>query len=157
MTLFRHLPALALTLAAWPALAAGQTVSGLPSSASQTSPPDAGDARGSSQGPIRILAASAACGVATVRRGGKVDDLYWTNGPYNARVTTDEVDHYVDLNLVVKTTGYQAGDCIEATIQADDGEDVATGTKKIVLRGRVNEIGYVFFEAPMRRYTVILR
>ncbi|CAB3674286.1 hypothetical protein LMG3458_01265 [Achromobacter deleyi] len=107
--------------------------------------------------PIRILAASPACPVTTRRSGGKVDDIYWTQGPYNARVDTDEVDHYVDLNLVVKTSGYHPGDCIEATIQADDGQDVAMETKTIVLRARVNEIGYAFFEAPMRRYTVILR
>ncbi len=109
------------------------------------------------QAPIRILAPSAPCHAATARGGGKVEEIYWTNGPYNARVTTDEVDHYVDLNVVIKTTGYRPGDCIEATLQAGDGQDVATGTREIVLRGRVNEIGYVFFEAPMRRYTVILR
>lgn len=114
-------------------------------------------APGSAQAPIRILAPSPPCHVATIRGGGKVEDIYWTNGHDNARVTTDEVDHYVDLNVVVKTTGYRPGDCIEATIQADDGGDVATGTKEIVLRGRVNEIGYVYFEAPMRRHTVILR
>ncbi|WP_183002376.1 hypothetical protein [Achromobacter sp. UMC71] len=112
---------------------------------------------GSAQAPIRILAPSPLCHVTTDRPGGKVEEIYWTNGPDHARVTTDEVDHYVNLNLVIKTSGYHAGDCIEATIQADDGADVAMGAREIVLGGRVNEIGYVFFEAPMRRYTVILR
>lgn len=109
------------------------------------------------QAPIRILAPSAPCDVTTARRSGKVEEIYWTNGPYHARVNTDEVDHYVDLDVVIKTTGYRPGDCIEATIQASDGQDVATQARDIVLRGRVNEIGYVFFKAPMRRYTVILR
>lgn len=104
-----------------------------------------------------ILHSSASCDVATVRRAGKVVEVYWTNGPGNTRVTTDEVDHYADLNIVVKTTGYRRGDCIEARIHTHDGEDVALGTKEIVLRGKVNEHGIAFFNAPMNDFTLILR
>ncbi len=157
MTLARRLPALAIALAAWPAFATGQAAPDLPPPTRQTSPRDSSDTPVAPQAPIRILAPSTACDTPTVRRGGQVDDIYWTNGPDKARVTADEVDHYVDLNLVVKTTGYRPGDCIEATIQADDGEDVATDVRQIVLRGRVNETGYVYFQAPLRRHTMILR
>ena len=42
----------------------------------------------------------------TERAGGKVIDIYWTRGPDHGRITGGEVDHYVDLNLVVRTRGY---------------------------------------------------
>lgn len=160
MAWVRNLLAVAIALTAYPALAEGQALSdALPPEppARQIAPQEPGDAVLSPQMPIRILAASPACAVATVRRGGKVEDIYWTNGPYQARVTTNEADHYVDLNLVIRTSGYRRGDCIEARLTADDGEDIAMQAKEIVLRGQANEIGYVFFEAPMRRYTVISR
>ena len=99
---------------------------------------------------------AAACEVATVRRDGKVTDIYWTNGPHKTRVTTDVVDHYVDLNLVVRTVGYENGDCIEVRIKTDDGENVAVGTKEIVLRGRVNENGITHFKEPLKTVTVLL-
>lgn len=159
MKFFRHLLAGALSAMVSATMAAEHSTLGTPppkqSELPQTDQPV--NAGSSPQQPIRIYAASAPCQAETVRRGGKVVELYWTNGPYGTRVTTNEVDHYVDLNLVVRTAGYQAGDCIKVKIHSDNDEDVAIGAKEIVIRGKVNESGVAYFEEPMRNYTVILR
>ncbi len=92
----------------------------------------------------------------TFRPNGKVEELYWTQGEDNKPVTGNEVDQYVDLNLVVKTTGYQNGDCIEVQLSSDEG-DIAVGIKKIVLRDNVNEDGRLYFKQPLKNFTVIIR
>lgn len=92
----------------------------------------------------------------TFRPNGKVEELYWTQGEDNKPVTENEVDHYVDLNLVIKTTGYQNGDCIEVQLSSDEG-DIAAGIKKIVLRDNVNEDGRLYFKQPLKNFIVIIR
>ena len=81
----------------------------------------------------------------TERAGGKVIDIYWTHGPDHGRITSGEVDHYVDLNLVVRTRGYLEGDCVEATVQAADGGDIVEGRKTLLLHGRVDKAGVAYF------------
>ncbi|MGO4400011.1 hypothetical protein [Achromobacter sp. PAB15] len=115
------------------------------------------DIAASPPAPIQIYAPSAPCRAKTVRPGAKTIEIYWTNGTDGARVTTDEVDHYVDLNVVVRTTGYRHGDCIEVKFHSSDGEDVAMGEKEIVVRGRVNESGIAYFKEPLRNHTLWLR
>jgi hypothetical protein len=111
----------------------------------------------SSPAPIPIYAPSAPCRATTVRPGAKTVEIYWTNGPDGARVTADEVDHYVGLNVVVRTTGYRHGDCIEVKFHSPDGEDVAMGEKEIVVRGKVNESGIAYFKEPFRNHTLWIR
>jgi len=129
-----------------------------PRASAQADPHEAqADIAASPPEPIRIYAPSPACRVQTVRPGAKTVELYWTNGPDGARVTADEVDHYVDLNLVVRTAGYRYGDCIEVKFNSSDGEDVAVGEKEIVVRGKVNERGIAYFKEPFRNHTLWLR
>lgn len=94
-----------------------------------------------------------ACDTVTVRPQGKVKKLYWAMGPEN-RPVHGSVDHQVDLNLVVRTAGYEPGDCIEATLHSDDGEDVAEGVHTLVLRGRVDQNGAALFRAPLKDLTL---
>lgn len=108
------------------------------------------------QHPRLDLPAAVTCDVVTTRADGKVTEMYWTNTPDNRPITTDTVDHQVNLNLVVKTTGYKKGDCIEATIGSDDGTDITADKKEIILRGRVHDNGIVFFKEPLRGYTLDL-
>jgi hypothetical protein len=56
--------------------------------------------------------------------------------------------------IEVRTTGYQPGDCIEATVHSDDGEDVAVGVHTLVLRGRVDGNGAALFRAPLKDLTL---
>jgi hypothetical protein len=94
-----------------------------------------------------------ACDTVSVRPKGKVKRLYWAIGPDN-RPVHGSVDHQVDLNLVVRTAGYEPGDCIEATVHSDDGEDVAVGVHTLVLRGRVDQNGAALFRAPLKDLTL---
>jgi hypothetical protein len=94
-----------------------------------------------------------ACDVVTVRPQGKVKKLYWVTGPDNRRVRGG-VDHQVDLNLVIRTAGYEPGDCIEASIRSDTGEDVAVGVHTLVLRGRLDANGAALFRQPLKDLTL---
>jgi hypothetical protein len=101
----------------------------------------------------QVIEDAPACDTVSVRPQGKVKRLYWAIGPDN-RPVHGSVDHQVDLNLVVRTTGYQPGDCIEATVHSDDGEDVAVGVHTLVLRGRVDGNGAALFRAPLKDLTL---
>ncbi|MCX8569961.1 hypothetical protein [Aminobacter sp. MET-1] len=98
----------------------------------------------------------ATCDLPTRPPKGTVVDIYWTQGPENKRVVVSEVDHYVDLNLVIETSGYAQGDCVEAKIRADDGQEIVDGLKEIVLRGTVDDAGIAYFREPFRGYTLNL-
>lgn len=98
----------------------------------------------------------AACDLPTRPPKGTVVGIYWTQGPENKRVVASEVDHYVDLNLVIETSGYAQGDCVEAKIRADDGQEIVDGFKEIVLRGKVDGAGIAYFREPLRGYTLNL-
>ena len=91
----------------------------------------------------------------TERAGGKVIDIYWTHGPDHGRITSGEVDHYVDLNLVVRTRGYLEGDCVEATVQAADGGDIVEAARHCCCMDASTRRGRLLQE-PLRRYTLIL-
>jgi hypothetical protein len=122
---------------------------------------DGGKTAGAGLAPPTAAASETANGDArdcapTERAGGKVIDIYWTHGPDHGRITSGEVDHYVDLNLVVRTRGYLEGDCVEATVQAADGGDIVEGRKTLLLHGRVDKAGVAYFKEPLRRYTLIL-
>jgi len=161
MKFSQHLWAAALCVMASSSMAEPSAPGGLadtPRASTQAAPhkPPA-DIAASPPEPIRIYAPSPACRVQTVRPGAKTVELYWTNGPDGARVTADEVDHYVDLNLVVRTAGYRYGDCIEVKFNSSDGEDVAVGENEIVVRGKVNERGIAYFKEPFRKHTLWLK
>lgn len=94
-----------------------------------------------------------ACDTVTVRPEGKVKKLYWAMLPDN-RPVRGSVKHQVDLNLVVRTAGYAPGDCIEATIRSDTGDDVAVGVHTLVLRGRVDANGAALFRQPLKGLTL---
>lgn len=118
---------------------------------------DGGKTAGAGLAPPTAAASETANDCApTKRAGGKVIDIYWTRGPDHGRITGGEVDHYVDLNLVVRTRGYFEGDCVEATVQATDGGDIVEGRKTLTLHGRVDKAGVAYFKEPLRRYTLIL-
>ena len=107
---------------------------------------DGGRTAGAGLAPPTAAASETANGDArdcapTERAGGKVIDIYWTRGLDHGRITGGEVDHYVDLNLVVRTRGYFEGDCVEATVQATDGGDIVEGRKTLTLHGRVDKAG----------------
>lgn len=90
------------------------------------------------------------------RAQGKVLDVYWSQGPDNKRVTGATVNHYVDLNLTVLTSGYLKGDCVDVTIQANDGRDIVEGKTTLTFYGRVDARGVAFFKEPLRNHTLIL-
>ncbi|OFL33732.1 hypothetical protein HMPREF3069_05840 [Achromobacter xylosoxidans] len=98
---------------------------------------------------------SPSCSKATGRFDGKIVRSRWTRGS-NDDPVTDTAVHYVDLNLIVETQGYQPGDCVETTISAEDGGDVAEGHRVITLLGRVDERGVVYFKEPLKDYTLII-
>ena len=106
---------------------------------------DGGKTAGAGLAPPTAAASETANGDArdcapTERAGGKVIDIHWTHGPDHGRITGGEVDHYVDLNLVVRTRGYLEGDCVEATVQTAGG-DIVEGRKTLLLHGRVDKAG----------------
>ena len=68
----------------------------------------------------------------------------------------NEVDHYVDLNVVVRTVNFTPGECIEATVRSDDGGEIAEHIDAIVLRGVVNAEGVAYFKAPLSHYKINL-
>lgn len=104
------------------------------------------------------VAVNATCNLPVKPSAGKVVEIYWTQGPENRRVVGREADHYVDLNLIVKTVGYRPGECIEATIQSENAADeIADRIKKIVLRGKVDETGLAYFKTPLKDYTLNLQ
>ncbi|WP_210713170.1 hypothetical protein [Pseudomonas sp. MWU349] len=104
------------------------------------------------------VAVNATCNLPVKPSAGKVVEIYWTQGPENRRVVGREADHYVDLNLIVKTVGYRPGECIEATIQSENAADeIADSVKKIVLRGKVDETGLAYFKTPLKDYTLNLQ
>lgn len=105
--------------------------------------------------PTPEMLPSTGCSKATHRPDGKIVRLRWTRGS-NDEPVTDIADHYVDLNLVVESQGYQPGDCIETTISAEDGGEVAVGQRVITLLGRVDERGVVYFKEPLKDYTLII-
>ena len=86
----------------------------------------------------------------------RIIEVYWTNGLENERVVSESVNHYVDLNLVVRTADFTPGECIEAVISAEDNGEVADNIQKIVLRGQVNEEGIAYFNTPLKGYTLKL-
>ncbi len=92
----------------------------------------------------------------THKPNGKVEEIYWTQGDDNQRVTTNEVKHYVDLNLVVRTTGYARGDCIKVQLSSNEG-DIAVGISKIILLDRVDEHGAIYFKQPLKNFTLIIQ
>ena len=104
------------------------------------------------------VAVNATCNLPLKPSAGKVVEIYWTQGPENRRVVGREADHYVDLNLIVRTVGYRPGECIEATIQAEKADDeIADRVKKIVLRGKVDDGGMAYFKTPLKNYTLNLQ
>jgi len=104
------------------------------------------------------VAVNATCNLPVKPSAGKVVEIYWTQGPENRRVVRREADHYVDLNLIVRTVGYRPGECIEATIQSENAADeVADRIKKIVLRGKVDDTGMAYFKTPLKDYTLNLQ
>ncbi len=105
-----------------------------------------------------VIAIQASCNLPATPSPGKVVEIYWTQGPDDHRVVGGEADHYVDLNLIVRTQGYKPGECIEATISAEnEGEDIADSISKIVLRGKVNGEGLAYFRTPLKHYTLNLQ
>lgn len=96
------------------------------------------------------------CEIPSEKGRGKITEMYFTQGPENKRIFSKETNHYVDINLIVKTAGYKKGDCIHATIHAADGDDIVEGRREIILKGRVNGEGNVYFKEPLRNYTLIL-
>lgn len=104
------------------------------------------------------VALNATCNLPLKPSAGKVVEIYWTQGPENRRVVGREADHYVDLNLIVRTVGYPPGECIEATIQAEKADDeIADRVKKIVLRGKVDDSGMAYFKTPLKNYILNLQ
>ncbi|WP_047303485.1 hypothetical protein [Pseudomonas fluorescens] len=104
------------------------------------------------------VALNATCNLPLKPSAGKVVEIYWTQGPENRRVVGREADHYVDLNLIVRTVGYPPGECIEATIQSEKADDeIADRVKKIVLRGKVDDSGMAYFKTPLKDYTLNLQ
>ncbi|AXC49238.1 hypothetical protein DRW48_05665 [Paracoccus suum] len=91
----------------------------------------------------------------THRPEGKVLAIRWTEGPDDQPVG-DAVNHAADLNLIVTTAGYHAGDCIKVEVRSDDGLDVAEGVARITLTGRVGADGRLRLSEPLRPYTLIL-
>ncbi len=162
MKFSHHLWAVALSVMASSSMATEPSAPGELDAIQRASPQEAphkapAEIAASPPAPIQIYAPSAPCRAKTVRPGAKTIEIYWTNGTDGARVTTDEVDHYVELNVVVRTAGYRHGDCIEVTFHSSDGEDVAMGEKEIVVRGKVNESGIACFKEPLRNHTLWLR
>ena len=117
---------------------------------------DGGKTAGAGLAPPTAAASETANGDARLRahraRRRKVIDIYWTRGPDHGRITGGEVDHYVDLNLVVRTRGYLEGDCVEATVQATDGGDIVEGRKTLTLHGRADKARGRLLQEPLRRY-----
>ncbi|WP_256667663.1 hypothetical protein [Pseudomonas sp. Fl5BN2] len=106
----------------------------------------------------QAVAVDATCNLPVKPSPGKVVEIYWTQGLENRRVVGREADHYVDLNLIVRTVGFRPGECIEATIRGEnDADEIADTIKKIVLRGKVNDEGIAYFKTPLKDYTLNLQ
>ena len=69
---------------------------------------------------------------------------------------TDDSRHYVDMNLVVQTRNYEAGESVTITIKAEDGEAIADGLTEISLTGNVDEESQVIFKGPFKNYSLHL-
>nr|BFD41183.1 hypothetical protein FFPRI1PSEUD_26820 [Pseudomonas sp. FFPRI_1] len=106
----------------------------------------------------KAIAIQATCNLPRTPSPGKVVEIYWTQGPDDEPVVGGEADHYVDLNLIVRTLGYPSGECIEATIQAEnDADEIVDTIKQIVLRGPVDDQGMAYFKTPLKSYTLNLQ
>ena len=85
----------------------------------------------------------------------KILNMLWCYGEDNTPLT-DDSRHYVDMNLVVQTRNYEAGESVTITIKAEDGEAIADGLTEISLTGNVDEESQVIFKGPFKNYSLHL-
>lgn len=86
---------------------------------------------------------------------GKITEMAWVYGENNSQLS-DSSKFFVDMNLMVKTEGYEEGESIEVTIKSEDGEPIAEGLGELNLSGKVDKDGIVIFKEPLKDYTVKL-
>ncbi|MBC3214535.1 hypothetical protein KGP17_13225 [Serratia sp. JSRIV001] len=95
------------------------------------------------------------------RLTGKVDEMVWVNTadltPLEIKEGNAEALFYSETDLLLKTTGYQQGDCLEVVMEVDDGGDIYEGQKILTVYAMVNAHGIVHFRQPFKEYTLNIR
>jgi hypothetical protein len=81
--------------------------------------------------------------------------MVWCYGEENNSLV-DDSKHFVDMNLIVHTRNYEAGESITITINAEDGEPIADGLTELSLTGTVDENNQVVFKEPFKNYSLYL-
>lgn len=84
---------------------------------------------------------------------GKILEVHWTDKDEIATTVT----HVADVGVIVKTTGYQEGDCIKIVIDAEDGKEIITGKKSLSFWGKVDKTGMVKLSNIFQNDTLILQ
>lgn len=85
----------------------------------------------------------------------KIINMVWCYGEENNSLV-DDSKHFVDMNLIVHTRNYEAGESITITINAEDGEPIADGLTELSLTGTVDENNQVVFKEPFKNYSLYL-
>ncbi|ERK16507.1 hypothetical protein L580_0082 [Serratia fonticola AU-P3(3)] len=87
--------------------------------------------------------------------------MVWVNTadltPLEIKEGNAEALFYSETDLLLKTTGYQQGDCLEVVMEVDDGGDIYEGQKILTVYAMVNAYGIVHFRQPFKEYTLNIR
>ncbi|PAA99226.1 hypothetical protein [Serratia fonticola] len=94
------------------------------------------------------------------RFASKVKDMGWVDSvylrPLPIKDGNAEARFYSETDLLIITTGYQQGDCLEVVIKAEDGGDVYQDQKELVIYGTVDAAGLVHIIKPFQDYSLII-
>ncbi|WP_455537467.1 type VI secretion system tube protein TssD [Prevotella koreensis] len=85
----------------------------------------------------------------------EIIDIYWTYG--KEQIPIENVSRfYVDMNLHIKTKGYNVGESLSITIKRDDNLPIFSTEPSITITGKVDENGNVILSNILKDYTLNL-
>lgn len=92
---------------------------------------------------------------ATDSKKKNISEIYWSYGENRTRLS-NKSRHYTDLNLHIKTEGYNEGDSISILIKRSDSKGIAEFISSVDVTGTVDAKGEVFIENVLKKYKLNL-